>query len=322
MKQAKLMKPLFDGNNFNQAGRRMRVAFWGEVSNGTVCFRLWQSAGKPDISYPRAENDKYLLYAEINEYLVPLRETEYSLITHCGHALAIAELYGDEEQRDKYFDELRKQEQAYTIMEEVWAQESETIIRYGSDQSRQADFIQAYMSSCVETYRESKENGGETWPDFSGAAVLGELDACVELSKTYQARREAKRQKAHQAEIMKRQAHAREENEKTEAKIQSALEILRRGGTLENERIKVYALTEDGCKGSEYSIINHLMRLFEIKTPLRTQGWINDKLISVTILDGRYSGGSYYKRKGGTCSQAFFSYMNDLIAAVCAQQEN
>jgi len=176
------------------------------------------------------------------------------------------------------------------------------------------------MSNCVETYRGSKENGGETWPDFSGAAVLGELDACVELSKTYQARREAKRQKAHQAEIMKRQVRAREGNKETEAKIQAALEILRHGGTLENERIKVYTLTEDDCKGSEYSIINHLMRLFGIKTPLRTQGWINDKLISVTIFDGRCSGGSYYRRKGGTCSKTFFNYMNDLIAAAFAQQ--
>ncbi len=75
IEQVKLMKPLFDGNNFNQAGRRMRAAFWGKVTNGTVCYRLWQSTGKPDISYPRTENDKYLLYVEINEYLVPLRET-------------------------------------------------------------------------------------------------------------------------------------------------------------------------------------------------------------------------------------------------------
>lgn len=319
MEQAKLMKPLFHDGKFNQAGRRMRAVFWREVTNGAACFRLWQRAGKRDVTYPRADNDKYLLFVEVNGYLVPLRETEYSLIAHCGRAPAIAELYGGNKQRSTYFNELEKQGQA---VDEVLARENEVVIRYGSDPARQADFIQAFMSDHIKTYQEAKERGGETWLDFTGAAALGELDTCMELNKAYKARCEAQRAAARQEELRKAQAYAKEKNEETEAKIQSALDTLRHSGTLQNERINVYTLVEDGYKVSEYSIINHLMRRFGVKIPLRTQGWINKKLASVTIRDGRCSGASYYRKKGSSCSQIFFYYMNALIAAVCAQQGN
>ncbi len=317
MGQAKLMKPLFDGWNFNQAGHRMRAVFLREVTNGAACFRLWQRAGKRDVTYPKADNDEYLLFVEVNGYLVPLRETEYSLIAHCGLAPATAELYGGNEQRSAYFDELEKQGQA---VDEVLARENEVITRYGSDPARQADFIQELMSNHIKAYQEAKECGGETWLDFAGAVALGELDTCMELNKVYKARCEAQKATARQEELRKEQAYAKEKNEETETKIQSALDTLRHGGTLQNERINIYTLVEDGYKVSEYSIINHLMRRFGVKVPLRTQGWINTKLASITIRDGRCSGASYYRRKGGSGSEAFFDYMNALIAAVCANE--
>lgn len=34
-------------------------------------------------------------------------------------------------------------------------------------------------------------------------------------------------------------------------------------------------------------IVNHIMRRYQVDVPLRTQGWINDKLISVTIENGK-----------------------------------
>ena len=79
---ARLMKPLFYDGNFNRDGKKMRAVFEREISDGTVSYRLWRSDGKPDIQYPRAENDNYLLYAEIRDYLVPLRITDFYLIDH------------------------------------------------------------------------------------------------------------------------------------------------------------------------------------------------------------------------------------------------
>ena len=105
---ARLMKPLFYDGNFNRDGKKMRAVFEREISDGTVSYRLWRSDGKPDIQYPRAENDNYLLYAEIRDYLVPLRITDFYLIDHAGYPAAVAELYGNKDARNDYFDNLRK----------------------------------------------------------------------------------------------------------------------------------------------------------------------------------------------------------------------
>lgn len=108
MSNARLMKPLFYDGNFNRDGKKMRAVFEREISDGTVSYRLWRSDGKPDIQYPRAENDNYLLYAEIRDYLVPLRITDFYLIDHAGYPAAVAELYGNKDARNDYFDNLRK----------------------------------------------------------------------------------------------------------------------------------------------------------------------------------------------------------------------
>ena len=97
MSNARLMKPLFYDGNFNRDGKKMRAVFEREISDGTVSYRLWRSDGKPDIQYPRAENDNYLLYAEIRDYLVPLRITDFYLIDHAGYPVAVAELYGNKQ---------------------------------------------------------------------------------------------------------------------------------------------------------------------------------------------------------------------------------
>ena len=88
MEPNKMMIPLFYGGMFNREGRRMRAAFVREVSDGTQAYRLWRNAGKQDLQYPRAENDKYILYVEINGYLATLGMTDYALADHCGFAPA------------------------------------------------------------------------------------------------------------------------------------------------------------------------------------------------------------------------------------------
>lgn len=57
MSESKLMKPLFRGYRFNAKGTKMRAVFCHEVSNGKEAYSLWRSAGKPDVTYPHAENE-------------------------------------------------------------------------------------------------------------------------------------------------------------------------------------------------------------------------------------------------------------------------
>ena len=69
MGTAKLMTPLFYDGNYNVEKKRMRAVLEREVSNGAVSYRLWRSDGKPDLEYPRAANDSYILHVEVNHLL-------------------------------------------------------------------------------------------------------------------------------------------------------------------------------------------------------------------------------------------------------------
>ena len=108
MEKSKLMTPLFYGDMYNRENHKMRAVLEREISDGTQTYRLWRSAGKPDLDYPSAENDKYILHVEINGYLLPLRMTDWNLINHCGFAPAVEKLYGGKENRGKRFDALRE----------------------------------------------------------------------------------------------------------------------------------------------------------------------------------------------------------------------
>ena len=311
METSKLMTPLFYGGMFNADGKRMRSVFEREVSNGTDAYRLWRSIGAPDRDYPRTENDTHLLYVELHGYLAPLRMTECDLINRCGDLPAMAELYGGLEGRRKYFDELQKAEHAYTVeIPKALETEGETIRHLGSDPARQADYIKKQMEEHISAYLEAKANGGQSFPDFIGAAALDEIGLCRELSVRYREKKQAEHA-AWKAEMEAKQKRHREEiNRKAEQQICQAVQILRQGGVLQNEVIRLYR--DDGGYGS-YSIVNHLMRLYGVDVPLRTQGWINEKLVSVRIENGRCYDLRYRTRKGGRCSEKIFACVNDLI---------
>lgn len=319
MSDAKLMKLLFYRNMFNADGKRMRAVFEREVSNGTDAYRLWRSCGVPDRDYFHAENDKHLLYVELHGYLAPLGMTEYDLINRSGYQPAIAELYRDMDGRKAHFDELRKCEQAHSVeIPKALEIEGETIRRLGNDPACQAAYIKKIMDEHISTYLEARENGGETFPDFIGAAALDELALCRELSAKYRAKKQTDRA-ARQAAAEAEQKRKREEtNRRADEQIQKAVHVLQHGGVLENEDIRL--CRADGGYGS-YAIVNHLMRLYGVDVPLRTQGWINEKLVSLRIANGRCGDLRYRTQKGGRCSDKIFECVNALIEKVCAETE-
>lgn len=129
-----------------------------------------------------------------------------------------------------------------------------------------------------------------------------------------------------QEEALKRQAEQEEQdrafceerNRKAEQMIDLAIRTIRGGGTLKNEPISLYKSRYDS---STYSIVNHLMGRYQVDVPLRTQGWINDKLISVTIENGKCEHLRYMRSKGAQCSQKIFDCMHELILKACSETE-
>lgn len=314
MGNTKLMPPLFYRDNFNADGRKMRALFLREVSNGTETYRLWRRDGKPDREYPQGEGDAYILYVELGGYLAPLRMTEYYMVNHCGYHAAVAALYGDEDKRGQYFGYLRQSGGDPAVLEAL-DREEQAIREYGSDPARQASYIRNILDGHVSTYRSSKENGGETFPDFIGALVLGELPACVKLSTVYKAQSKIRAQERMAKAEAEAEAYCKERNRQAEQQVQDALRVIREGGVLRNNTVEFYRGRYDF---SASSIFLYLMRRYHVDVPLRTQGWINERLTDATITDGRCSRVQFRGNKRSKCSSRFFDCMDELIRAVAA----
>lgn len=314
MGNTKLMPPLFYRDNFNADGRKMRALFLREVSSGTDTYRLWQRDGKPDREYPQGEGDAYILYVELGGYLAPLRMTEYYMVNHCGYRAAVAALYGDEDKRGRYFGYLRQSGGDSAVLEALdW--EEQAIREYGSDPARQASYIRNILDGHVSTYHSSKENGGKTFPDFIGALVLGELPACVKLSAVYKAQSKIRAQERMAKAEAEAEAYCKERNRQAEQQVQDALRVIREGGVLRNDTVEFYWGRYDS---SASSIFLYLMRHYHVDVPLRTQGWINERLTDATIIDGRCSRVQFRGNKRSKCSSRFFDCMDELIRAVAA----
>jgi len=314
---ARLMKPLFYDGNFNRDGRKMRAVFEREISNGTISYRLWRSDGKPDIEYPRAENDTYLLYVEIRDYLVPLHVTDYNLIDHTGYPAAVAELYGSKDARNEYFANLRKSGDDAVL--EAVRREREKIMLLGSDPAQQASYIKKLFDNNVACYVACRESGGESFPDYVGALILAELDKCVALSAVYRKKEDAIAKARRAKAAAEEKAFCEEQNQLSEQTVQEAIRIIKEGGILQNQTVKFYS---SRYKCSVFSIVNYLMRKYGVNVPLRTQGWINEKLASVTIENGKCEHLRYMRSKGAQCSQRFFDCMSELIHNVCEETED
>lgn len=187
MEHSKLMTPLFYKGNFNRESHRIRAVLEKEISDGTQTYRLWRAAGKPDLEYPRADNDKYILYVEINGYLLPLGITDFYLVNHCGFTAMEKGLYGGSEERERYFDNLRTSGGDASVLAAL-AEEDKEIARYGNDPVLQVEYIHSMLTGRVTAYLTAKENGGQTFPDFAGALVMNKLTKCSELSAVYRAK--------------------------------------------------------------------------------------------------------------------------------------
>lgn len=183
------------------------------------------------------------------------------------------------------------------------------ITKFGNDSVLQATYIQSILEKHIKTYIESKENGGETFPDFVGAAMLGELEMCKELSRHYKEIYEMKMNVRIAAAREKQRNEIAEKNKIASDKVQQAIQIIRSKGTVKNDEVTFY---NDSGIGQTYHMFNYLMRYYGIEVPLRTQGWINKKLVEVTAKDGGCSL-QFYKSKNSKCSQSFFDYMYLLI---------
>ena len=148
--------------------------------------------------------------------------------------------------------------------------------------------------------------------------MADELDHCIQLSKIYRSLKQQENE-IRQAQIAKQdRVYQQSVNTEKEKAVCAALQIIRSGGTLKNDTLCYY---KDDGSFIETSLILYLMREYHVNAPLRTQGWIKERLASATVQEDFCGSVTYYRAKKSPCSQKFFDCMRDLITAVHDMKE-
>lgn len=144
------------------------------------------------------------------------------------------------------------------------------------------------------------------------------IDACWESRKAFAERREQIRQERNAKREAEEKAFIAEKQAEAEKLIEAAYEAIRHGGTLENTDISFY---ESRYTCHTYKIVNYLFRQNGIDCPIKTQGWINDKLIRVNITKEGTANVQFWKSKNGKCSDKVFDCLFKLVQTVRAENQ-
>jgi len=120
-------------------------------------------------------------------------------------------------------------------------------------------------------------------------------------------------------EQFKKSKQEQEDKEYTDSKnkivedlILQAEQAIINNQKVNNKDITVY---KSRYESNDTSLILHMMKLYEIKIPLKTQGWINQALAEIyyDVEDGKISY-SYYKSSAN--SNVFRKYLNEFVGKV------
>lgn len=304
-----LLTPLFDNyGNFNSLGKRTRMRYLKTVSSGNAKFDLYTNSSKhPDRDYVREENDRFYLHALINGYAVPCSITEYELEDQVAERLMIQQLYGSEEKRIEAFRDLRRglsfQEAEKRHAEQV-QRERGVMKELKKDQEAQADYLNETLERAVNEYIKARD-GADIYPSFVGAAVIGDLEKCVELADAKKRRQEQERVERKRKASEQERVRA-EEDAKAEAElIRQAEEIFINGGVINNGRIICKIADKQG-----------------VTIPLRTRGWILNDLASCTIGANGVVSYSFYRSKNGSGSMKIYDVLGEIRTRLLERTAN
>ena len=126
-------------------------------------------------------------------------------------------------------------------------------------------------------------------------------------------RLEAQKTKAYYDEV-------KEINILAEKQEKESICIIEHGGRLENSTIKFAQIGEDGYpKTSSTCILLHLLKKYGISVPIKTQGWINNSLYSITVSDNQVI--SIYRKRQSTMSHTALVCLNKLCDVINESKE-
>lgn len=132
----------------------------------------------------------------------------------------------------------------------------------------------------------------------------------AQYRQDYLDRRAALQEDERRQEEIEQQKRNEEKQKAMEAQIEDAEKCVKEGRMLKN------AVLDDGR-----SIVLALLKKHEISVPLKTQGWINQKLATVRYDQDGEPLVQFYRSKGCKCSESVFRYLRLLKQAVDMKSE-
>lgn len=139
------------------------------------------------------------------------------------------------------------------------------------------------------------------------------VEPCMEIWKESEEKKARIRQEEQEKKETEEQRFVAARNAEADGAIEEAIKIVKNGGTLNNSYVEFY---ESRHTSSRCRIVNYLMKENGVNVPIRTQGWINEKLRYVQIEKGSRITVNYWKTRNSRGSKTFFKCMAELIGII------
>lgn len=205
-----------------------------------------------------------------------------------------------------YLKKLRDREDRTTEQMEAWLDES----GMGT--------LEGFLENLDEKMKAGKFIG-QLEIEFVRQFDAERADRYAAYRQEYRARREEQAERVRRQREEENAAYIKEKNDEAESVIQVAIDTIRSGnGQIGNDGIELF---KSRYNSTVYALVNVLCRRFNVPVPLRTQGWIAEKLTSFYVKDGEYDFATYRpKKRGEKPSQAIHKCLKELVEAVCAEK--
>ena len=160
---------------------------------------------------------------------------------------------------------------------------------------------------------EKRINDEYSWVSIGQAEMFGKKDEAVIHNKIlYEKRRIENEAKDKQKELEEKE-YLDNKHKITQDIIIKAIESIQNKEIVKNEDITLYGDSRYDSKDT--SLVLHLMKLYDIEVPLKTQGWINKALADIRYREDR-DGYGYRFFNSSKESTVFVNYLNELVGKI------
>lgn len=190
------------------------------------------------------------------------------------------------------------------------------------DDTDTMDFLTFLSEFTLEDYKETiKENLKEDkWINVAEIKLMelaGESEEYIQKLWMHRERieklRKEEKQKREKQKLREEKEYVKNQNEIVANLISEAEQSILDKKTVLNKEVTIYNDATNRYDNNTTSLILHLFKLYDIKLPLRTQGWVNKGLHSLKYSDGCW-GYQYYSSSSD--STVFLKYLKELVGKI------